>query len=82
VAVFVDGCFWHSCPEHGSAPRANAEWWRAKFARTRRRDAETNLRLSEAGWLVLRIWEHEDPLAAAHAVAAVVRARVVGPDEQ
>jgi DNA mismatch endonuclease (patch repair protein) len=59
VAVFVDGCFWHDCPEHGSKPHANAEWWRAKLATTVARDLDTNLKLAERGWLVVRIWEHE-----------------------
>lgn len=69
VAVFVDGCFWHCCPEHGTKPRANAEWWEAKLGRNTERDAETNRLLAEAGWTVVRIWEHEDP---DRAVARVV----------
>lgn len=76
VAVFVDGCFWHRCPEHGNVPRANHEWWRAKLDRNVERDRETDQRLAEAGWLVVRVWEHEmrdDPLAAADRVEAVLR---------
>ncbi len=61
VAVFVDGCFWHSCPQHGSAPRSNSEFWRSKLSRTVERDRETDRALSAADWLVLRFWEHDDP---------------------
>jgi DNA mismatch endonuclease (patch repair protein) len=58
VAVFLDGCFWHGCPEHGSAPAANASYWAPKIARTRERDREADRLLSEAGWTVVRVWEH------------------------
>jgi len=74
VAVFVDGCFWHSCPEHGTRPKANAEWWVEKLERNVRRDRETDAELRAAGWIVVRIWEHEDPTAVAERVAAIVRA--------
>jgi DNA mismatch endonuclease, patch repair protein len=60
VAVFVDGCFWHGCPVHGTSPKANAEWWEAKIDGNRLRDRDTDRRLREAGWQVVRIWEHED----------------------
>jgi len=59
LAIFIDGCFWHGCPEHGTWPKSNAEWWREKIERNRRRDAEATRLLSQAGWTVLRIWEHE-----------------------
>jgi DNA mismatch endonuclease (patch repair protein) len=59
LAVFVDGCFWHGCPEHATWPRANAAWWEAKILKNRLRDLETNQRLQGDGWTVLRIWEHE-----------------------
>lgn len=72
VAVFVDGCFWHCCPEHGTMPASNAGWWAAKLARNVQRDAETDLRLAEAGWTVVRVWEHEDPNVAARHVAEIV----------
>lgn len=65
VAVFVDGCFWHGCPEHGVQPKANAAWWQEKIAGNRRRDAETNAALSRLGWTVIRVWEHESPTVAA-----------------
>jgi DNA mismatch endonuclease, patch repair protein len=75
VAVFVDGCFWHGCPEHGVQPRTNSRWWRAKLEANRARDLDTNTRLASAGWLVLRFWEHEDPTASADVVRAAVLAR-------
>lgn len=55
VAVFVDGCFWHKCPEHGSAPKANAAWWRDKLNANVWRDRDTDARLTEAGWTVVRV---------------------------
>ncbi|MDT0276661.1 very short patch repair endonuclease [Blastococcus goldschmidtiae] len=73
VAVFVDGCFWHSCPEHRTAPAANSAWWATKLDTNVRRDQATNEHLAALGWTVLRFWEHEDPLLAADAVAAAVR---------
>lgn len=60
VAVFVDGCFWHRCPEHGTDPRANAEYWGPKLDRNVKRDRETDKRLQAAGWAVIRVWEHEE----------------------
>jgi DNA mismatch endonuclease (patch repair protein) len=75
VAVFVDGCFWHSCPRHRTAPKANAAWWADKLLANRRRDAATNRQLRRAGWFVLRVWEHEAPTEAAARIARVVRAR-------
>lgn len=73
VAVFVDGCFWHGCPEHRTAPRNNADWWLAKLTRNVERDQETDAHLTELGWRVVRIWEHEDPNSAADRVEAAVR---------
>jgi DNA mismatch endonuclease (patch repair protein) len=73
VAVYVDGCFWHSCPEHGTSPKANADWWEQKLKRNRERDAETNRALQESGWEVVRIWEHEDPGEAADRVIRAVQ---------
>lgn len=63
VAVFVDGCFWHRCPEHATDPKANSDYWAPKLQRNVERDRETVSALVEAGWLVIRVWEHE-PLAA------------------
>src|SRR5262245_7745339 len=65
VAVMIDGCFWHACPEHATEPQNNGEWWRLKLARNVERDRDTDQRLSDAGWLVLRFWEHDDPVRAA-----------------
>lgn len=65
IAVFVDGCFWHRCPEHRTEARENSEFWRTKLADNWRRDRDTDRRLVRAGWQVHRVWEHEDPRAAA-----------------
>lgn len=70
IAVFVDGCFWHGCPDHKGRPAANARWWAAKLAGNAARDRETDAHLRALGWTVLRVWEHV-PLAEA-ADAAVV----------
>lgn len=75
VAVFVDGCFWHCCPLHRTFPKANAAWWAEKLQTNRKRDRDTNRRLSKAGWYVIRVWEHELPSEAAVRVAAAVRQR-------
>lgn len=75
VVVFVDGCYWHGCPEHHRAPQTNAEYWAAKVARNIQRDGETDQRLAQSGWLALRVWEHEDPDRAAQRIALAVRAR-------
>lgn len=74
VAVFVDGCFWHSCPKHGTQPKANAAWWAAKLRANVQRDRETTRELRRAGWHVIRVWEHEDPQRAAARIEGVVRA--------
>ena len=75
VAVFVDGCFWHGCPIHGTWPKANAEFWRTKIEANRRRDADTDQRLQEAGWKVIRIWQHDNPEEATRKIARLVRSR-------
>ncbi|WP_078946680.1 very short patch repair endonuclease [Streptomyces sp. NRRL B-3648] len=80
VAVFVDGCFWHGCPQHATWPKANADFWRTKIEGNRRRDMDTDERLASAGWLAVRVWEHEDPVEAAARVVAFVRARRAGID--
>jgi DNA mismatch endonuclease, patch repair protein len=69
LAVFVDGCFWHACPTHATWPGANSTWWRQKLEGNRERDTETEALLAEAGWTVLRIWEHEGVADAARLVA-------------
>lgn len=75
VAVFLDGCFWHGCPDHGMLPRSHREWWRDKLDGNRRRDAETDAHLAGLGWDVLRFWCHED----ASVVADTVSARLARP---
>jgi DNA mismatch endonuclease (patch repair protein) len=72
LAVFVDGCFWHSCVAHSSTPHTNVAFWSEKLARTAERDRETDAALVAAGWTVLRIWEHEDPIAASHQVLKIL----------
>lgn len=79
VAVFVDGCFWHGCPDHKTAPKSNAAWWATKLARNVERDRETDAHLADLGWNVIRVWEHEDPELAADRVEAVVRSGRAGP---
>lgn len=73
LAVFVDGCYWHGCPEHYRPASKNADFWRNKIEGNRTRDRETTETLSAAGWSVIRVWEHEPPEAAAETVAAAVR---------
>ena len=68
LAVFVDGCFWHSCPDHGTMPTANAWYWVPKLRRNVERDHEVTLRLTSAGWRVLRVWEHTPAREAADMV--------------
>ena len=74
IAVFVDGCFWHGCPQHATWPKQNAEFWKQKIEANRQRDADTNVRLRDGGWTVLRIWEHELPIEASKAVVQLVTA--------
>lgn len=74
LAVFVDGCFWHDCPIHGTRPKSNVDWWRRKIRQNVQRDQDTNKRLCDLGWRVLRIWEHENPKDAAQRVLQVYRA--------
>lgn len=75
VAVFVDGCFWHGCPIHGTSPKANAEWWRQKLEANAARDRDTVSMLTSIGWLVFRVWEHENMRVAASRIAAALRSR-------
>jgi DNA mismatch endonuclease (patch repair protein) len=65
LAVYVDGCFWHRCPQHATDPRRNGAWWADKLAGNVARDRATDAALAEAGWRVVRIWEHESPREAA-----------------
>ncbi|CBG72741.1 conserved hypothetical protein [Streptomyces scabiei 87.22] len=75
VAVFIDGCYWHGCPEHYVPPKTNSGYWSEKVLRNMTRDRDTDERLKEAGWLVLRFWEHEPSDLCANTIAANVIAR-------
>ena len=75
VAVFLDGCFWHGCPDHHTVAATNASFWAEKVESTRSRDRDTDRRLAAAGWTSIRVWEHEDPVEAAQRIHAVVRGR-------
>jgi DNA mismatch endonuclease (patch repair protein) len=79
IAVFIDGCFWHGCPEHYQAPMRNGDFWLAKRKRNCERDAETDSALSASGWTPLRFWEHEvraDASLVAESIAAAIRSSV------
>jgi DNA mismatch endonuclease (patch repair protein) len=73
VAVFVDGCFWHRCPQHLTDPRTNSTYWAAKLDRNVARDRRNDAALEAAGWHVIRVWEHESPSGAADRVEAALR---------
>jgi DNA mismatch endonuclease, patch repair protein len=80
VVIFVDGCFWHGCPLHGTTSVTNPEFWSSKISANQRRDADTNQQLRDSGWTVLRFWEHEQPTEAADQVEAVVRGSTRGAE--
>lgn len=73
VAVFIDGCFWHGCPQHHTVAKTNEAFWAAKVTGNRDRDARVNDLLADAGWTVLRFWEHEDSAEVAARIIAAVR---------
>lgn len=75
IAVFIDGCYWHGCPEHATLPKRNAEYWLPKLARNVERDRETDDLLSAAGWQVLRYWEHDDADDVAGAIIGILSTR-------
>lgn len=75
VAVFLDGCFWHGCPQHHTVAATNSQFWKDKVAGNVARDRDTDARLRSAGWLPMRIWEHDDPGEAATKVRDVVNGR-------
>jgi DNA mismatch endonuclease, patch repair protein len=79
VAVFLDGCFWHGCPEHHRPAKRNTDFWGAKIKGNIARDADTDIRLHGEGWRVVRVWEHEQPAAAAERIRTVVRGPVKQP---
>lgn len=78
IAVFVDGCFWHGCPTHGTRPKTNSEFWAAKIVRNRQRDREVDRQLRREGWIVVRLWQHEvevDVEKCVDRIVAALRAR-------
>ena len=78
LVVLVDGCFWHGCPQHATSARANAEYWAAKLQANLIRDRDTDQQLTAAGWTVLRVWEHEEPVDAANRVEGLLPRRSRG----
>jgi DNA mismatch endonuclease (patch repair protein) len=80
VAVFLDGCFWHGCPQHHTVAAANAKFWADKVEGNRARDRDTDMRLNMAGWVSVRVWEHDDPVEAAQRVRDVVAGRIARLD--
>lgn len=79
LAVFIDGCFWHGCPDHGTRVfYTNSQYWEEKIRRNAARDLDTGAQLEAAGWRVLRFWEHVDPAVAASEIEAEVR-KAAGP---
>lgn len=81
IAVFVNGCFWHGCPRHFTAPKTNENYWTPKIKRNKERDAETFARLKSEGWLVIPIWEHEDLVEISMKVAIRIRKRIRAKQE-
>lgn len=75
VAVFIDGCFWHSCPEHATRPKSNSQWWHEKLEANVARDRASDAHLVARDWVVLRFWEHEPPTDAADQISAIVADR-------
>ena len=74
--MFLDGCYWHGCPDHGTVARSHAAYWAEKIRKNVERDADTDLQLAAHGWTVVRIWEHQPVETAADIVVAAVRGRV------
>lgn len=77
VAVFLDGCFWHGCPRHGTWPKNNAAWWREKIETNVARDRDTDRRLASLGWNVVRVWEHETIDEAVDRIEKAVRSAAI-----
>jgi DNA mismatch endonuclease (patch repair protein) len=77
VAVYIDGCYWHSCPDHATVPKANRDWWIAKLEANVKRDRDTDAQLRTAGWKVVRVWEHEVIVDAADRIETLVRQQCV-----
>ncbi|WP_244315828.1 very short patch repair endonuclease [Streptomyces albidochromogenes] len=79
VAVFVDGCYWHGCPDHYRPAMKRSRFWQEKIQGNQARDADTNQRLREQGWSVVRVWEHENPDSAAEKIIGVLERRSTLP---
>lgn len=77
IAVFVDGCFWHRCPEHGTSPKNNSTWWASKLDGNVDRDRRKDAQLEELGWIPIHVWEHEDPAIAAEQIFRIWRERLL-----
>ncbi len=75
LSVFIGGCFWHGCPNHFRPPLTNSAWWEEKVSETVRRDRRQSVTLNDAGWSVVRVWEHEDPSDAADRIVAAIISR-------
>jgi DNA mismatch endonuclease (patch repair protein) len=73
LAIFVDGCFWHGCPNHGTMPKTNTQFWKAKIQRNKKRDKQVDIALKKLGWRVLRVWEHEVKCDTARIVKRIDR---------
>jgi DNA mismatch endonuclease (patch repair protein) len=76
VAVFIDGCFWHSCPEHGTLPKANRSYWKGKLQENVERDRRIVAELELSGWSVLRIWAHTPPAEGADQIEVAINGRL------
>jgi DNA mismatch endonuclease (patch repair protein) len=82
VAVFVDGCFWHGCAQHRQVPSSNKAWWAEKLDKNRARDEATTARLREAGWTVLRFWEHTAPMEALAVIVETLSRSSLSPQHE
>ncbi|WP_286141417.1 very short patch repair endonuclease [Mycobacterium sp. GA-1199] len=79
IAIFVDGCFWHKCPSHGTEPKNNGEWWLAKLNENVARDRRNDSKLRDLGWLPVHVWEHDDPAESAESIKRLWRDRTNPP---
>jgi DNA mismatch endonuclease (patch repair protein) len=82
VAVFIDGCFWHGCTEHRNIPAHNNAWWKNKIEQNRSRDRDTNEKLRDADWLVLRHWEHDSVAQIASVIVNALELRKIKPNRK
>jgi len=82
IAVFIDGCFWHGCPQHKGRPKTNAQYWNPKIDGNAARDRRQTAALEAAGWQVLRFWEHDDPGQVVRSIVSVYRDRATNTNSQ